>query len=41
MVLDAQKYYKFVTWHNFLADFLLFNDNWKKSSTFATRLTIS
>ena len=36
-----EKYYTFVTWNKFLAVFLLLNDNWKKSSTFATRLTIS
>ena len=40
MVFDAQNYYKFATWHNFFREFILLSDNWKKSSTFASVLTI-
>lgn len=40
-VMDAQNYYKFATWHNFLAVFILLLIKWKNCITFASALTIN
>ena len=39
--MDAQNYYKFATWHNFLAVFILLLIKWKNCITFASALTIN
>ena len=41
MVFDAQNYYNFAIWHNFLGVFIHLADNLKKSITFASTLMIN